>query len=274
VGATDGLLAAATHHEYIQVNATTVLDPRYLDATASNAAALIAAVRAKNATLPLWAGETSLHTGVSAGDSLVANCSGNGVCGRFGSVLWYADAMGAKARAGYAGFLRQDLVGASYALVNTSLPGGALVGGFTPSPDYYFLWAWQRAVGAGVLAVSLPPPAPPTLRAYAFCARGAARAVALVLVNLAGAEACVGAPAFAPAGAQFERWTFTAGDAGDPVGSWTARLNGAELRLGANGSLPPLAGATEPLAGGITLPPVSATIAVVPAADGESGACA
>ena len=131
----------------------------------SNALELIRYVR-KHAPLTI-AGY--VHTGNSAGDSLVANCSSNGVCGRFGSTLWYADAMGAKARAKYAGFMRQDLVGASYALINTSMPGGALVGGFTPSPDYYFLWAWQRTVGEGVLALALAPPTPQTLRAYAFC---------------------------------------------------------------------------------------------------------
>ena len=273
--ALEGGLAAVTHHEYIQLTADTVLNATVLDWTRTNAAAVVAAVRSANATVPIWAGETALHTGNSAGDSLVANCSGNGLCGRFGSVIWYADAMGAKAAAGYALFARQDLVGASYALINTSLPDGSLVGGFTPSPDYYLLHVWQRVVGAGVLALALAPPTPPSVRGYAFCARGgAAPAVALILINLANETACVGAPAFAPAGAALTRFSFTAGDAAAGVGAWTARLNGVELRLRADGSLPALEGAAEPIAGGIALPPVSVSLLVVPAAGGVAGACA
>jgi len=264
-------LAAVTHHEYIQATAATVLNATYLDATRANAAAVVAAVRGANATVPIWAGETAVHTGQSAGDSLVANCSSNGLCGRFGSMIWYADAMGAKAAAGYALFARQDLVGASYALVNTSAPGGAPVGAFTPSPDYYLLYVWQRVVGAGVLAVELAPPTPRSVRAYAFCARNAS-AVTLVLINLASEAACVGAPAFARAGDSFTRFSFTAGDAAG-VGSWTARLNGAELRLRADGRLPPLGGAREALADGIELPPVSVSLVVVPAESGAVGAC-
>ena len=270
-----GGLAAVTHHEYIQLTAATVLNASMLDWSRANAAAVVAAVRSANATVPIWAGETALHTGNSAGDSLVANCSSNGLCGRFGSVIWYADAMGAKAAAGYALFARQDLVGASYALINTSLPNGALVGGFTPSPDYYLLHVWQRVVGEGVLALALAPPTPPSVRGYAFCARGAAApAVALVLINLANETACVGAPAFARAGAALTRYSFTAGDAAAGVGAWTARLNGVELRLRANGALPALEGAVEPLAGGIALPGESVSLLVVPAAAGAAGACA
>jgi hypothetical protein len=258
--------------EYIQVTAATVLNATELDSTRVNAAAIVAAVRSVNATVPIWAGETSLHTGASDGDSLVANCSSNGLCGRFGSCIWYADAMGIKAAAGYELFARQDLVGASYALVNTSTPDGQLVGAFTPSPDYYLLHVWQRVVGEGVLAVALAPPTPPSVRAYAFCTRGAAASVTLVLINLANATACVGAPAFAPAGASLTRFSFTAGDAAAGVGAWTARLNGVELRLRADGTLPALDGAVEPIGDGVELPPVSVSLLVVPA--GDAGACA
>ena len=44
------------------------------------------------------------------GDGRLGNCSGNRVCGRFGSTLWYADSMASKAVAGYAAFCRQECV--------------------------------------------------------------------------------------------------------------------------------------------------------------------
>lgn len=160
-------------------------------------------MRAVNATVPIWVGETAPHTGDSPAGSLVANCNNNGLCGRFGSVLWYADALGATATAGVALFARQDIVGGSYALINTTTPGGAsLYGDFNPSSDYFWLQVWQRNVGAGVLRVTLPAAAPPSLRSYAFCARDAAApgAVALILINLDSQPACLAAPTFAPPG--------------------------------------------------------------------------
>ena len=272
VRGTNGLLGAVTYHEYLELTNVTVLQPAFLDASGVNAAAVVAAVRRANATVPVWAGELAAHTGDSPPNSLVAACNDNGLCGRFGSALWYADSLASKARAGNAAFFRQDLIGASYALVNTSTPGGGLFGDFTPSPDYYLLWVWQRTVGAGVLALALPASAPATLRAYAFCARGAAPALALVFVNVGNESACVAAPAAARAGADLTRYAFTAGDAAG-VGSWAVRLNGGVLALAADGSLPRMDGETAPAADGIDVPPLSVLIAVVPAADPFAAAC-
>jgi hypothetical protein len=263
---TNGILSAVTYHEYPELTNVTVLEPAYLDAAAVNAAAVVAAVRLSNATIPVWAGEIGPHTGDSPPNSLVAACNNNGLCGRFGSALWYADALGGKARVGTAAFFRQDLVGGTYALINTSTPDGSLFGDFTPSPDYYLLWVWQRTVGSGVLSLALPAAAPPTLRAYAFCARGAARALALVFINVGNASSCVAVPAAARAGAPLTRYAFTAGDAGG-VGSWSVRLNGALLRLAADGSLPQMDGTVVPAAGGITVLPLSVLIVTVPTAD-------
>lgn len=106
-------LAAVTHHEYLQVNATSVLNASFLDRTGDIARAVVAGVRAVSASAPVWAGEIGPHTGNSAGNASAGDCGGNLLCGRFGSTLWYADSMGAKAAAGYDAFFRQDLVGAS-----------------------------------------------------------------------------------------------------------------------------------------------------------------
>ena len=272
VNSTNGILSVVTYHEYLELTNITVLQPAFLDASGVNAAAVVAAVRRANATIPVWAGEVAAHTGDSPPNSLVAACNNNGLCGRFGSALWYADSLGAKARAGNAAFFRQDLIGASYALINTSTPDGGLFGDFTPSPDYYLLWVWQRTVGAGVLALTLPAAAPATLRAYAFCARGAAPALALVFINIGNASACVAVPAAARAGAPLTRYAFTAGDAVG-VGSWSVRLNGALLELATDGRLPSMDGLPAPAADGIEVPPLSVLIAVVPAADPFAAAC-
>ena len=77
---------------------------------------------------------------------------------------------------------------------------------------------------------------------------------------------CVAPPAFTQPGANLTHYAFSAGDAAAGVQSWTARLNGALLKLGAGGVLPSLPGANGPAAVGITLPPQSASIVVVPAA--------
>ena len=271
-------LGAVTFHEYIQATSASVLNASALDASARNAAALVAAVRRADARVPVWAGEAGPHTGDSQGNSTTTGtCSGNRLCGRFASALWYADAMAASARAGVAGFARQDLVGAAYALVNTSAPGqpGSAVGGFAPAPDYYLLWLWQRLVGARVLAAALQPPqhSGSATRAYAFCARAAPGAVVLVLLNLALSDACVAVPAFVPPGASLTRYALTPGEAGEGVESYGVRLNGVLLALGADGRLPELRGASAPAAGGIALPATSVTLVVAPAG-GAALACA
>jgi hypothetical protein len=81
-----------------------VLDPKFLDLSASIAAAMVAGVRAVSPTLEIWAGEIGPHNGGTYGPGGVTpTCAGNHVCGRFGSALWYADSMAAKAAAGAQG---------------------------------------------------------------------------------------------------------------------------------------------------------------------------
>jgi hypothetical protein len=265
-------LTSVTFHEYIQVTSASVLNASALQASAHNAAAIVAAVRRVDAAVPVWAGEVGPHTGNSVGNTTTTgSCGDNRLCGRFGSVLWYADAMASSARAGVAGFARQDLVGAYYALVNTSAPGqpGTAVGGFAPSPDYYLLWLWQRLVGARVLAVQPPPGAAASaLRTYAFCSRNASSAVVLVLLNLSPGPVCLGAPLFVPQGQPLTVYSLTPGDASQGVEAWGVRLNGRLLALGAAGQLPDLSGASVPAAGGVTLPATSVTLLVAPGGGG------
>ena len=267
VGVRAGDLSAVTHHEYLQVNATSVLDPSYLDHTAEIAAAVVGGIRRVNATVPIFAGEVGPHTGNSIGNSSVGTCGDNLLCGRFGSMVWYADAMGAKAAAGYEAFFRQDLVGASYALINASVPGRppSSPTHFTPSPDYYFLLLWRRLVGRQVLSVA-PSGRPSTLRAYAFCSLQQGSAVTLVLLNLDAAPACLAPPSFLPQGADLTYYTFTPGTQEEGVESWGVQLNGELLQLSAEGLLPNLPGKLAASNGGIVVPPTSVSLVLLPSA--------
>ncbi len=265
-----------------------------MDTTLQLARAVVAAVRAVNSTVEVWAGEVGPHNGVRAphpplraqpssakrrptsslfyaphppqdggpGDGRLGNCSGNKVCGRFGSTLWYADAMASKAVAGYAAFCRQDLVGADYGLLNFTT--------LAPATDYWLLLLWKRLIGARVLSVSAPP-ANPAVRAYAFCGARAPGTVALLLVHLGAAPACVDPPAIADPAQPRVEYALTPTD-GTVESAGVALNGGAPLALGPGGALPPLSGRAAPAATPITLAPLSVTIVEFAAA--AAGACA
>ena len=94
--------------------------------------AVVDAVRSVDKSVGVWGGEIGPHNG------------GSPVCDHssmrwavFGDVLWFADALGAKAAAGYAGFCRQDYIGADYGLLDCSTGGGtAGAGGAGDLPAY------------------------------------------------------------------------------------------------------------------------------------------
>ena len=251
VTAGGGNLFAVTHHEYIEVNETSVRDPATLDLTAELAALVVAAVRRVSAAVQVWAGEIGPHNGGGTATS-PPNCGGNKLCGRFGSALWYADAMGAKARAGYAVFARQDFIGADYGLVNyTSL---------APTPDYWLLLLWRRLVGTRVLTVQ--PPADARTRVHAFCGTDN-HTITLVIINIDAVPACLQAPGLADP--RFDRLHFTltaaGGEAGgDDVTAPGAQLNGAVLAIGNDGELPAMPGLPVPATVDINLPPTSITL--------------
>jgi hypothetical protein len=257
--ATEGILGALTHHEYLEITSENVLNASFLDGTAAIAASVMSAIRAVS-SVAVWAGEIGPHNG---GTFPSPNCEGNHVCGRFGSLVWYADSMSIKALAGYEAFNRQDVVGADYALINATAGGG-----FVPSPDYWGLALWKRVVSprTGVLRVAAPGGG---VRAYAFCGGGRA---ALVLINLASAPACVAPPAQASTTAPVYLYALTPGAEG--VVSPNALLNGKLLVAGADGSLPPPTGLSVAAGATITLPPTSVSFVDVALQAGLAPECA
>jgi heparanase len=267
VRAMGGKLRAVTHHEYIEVNSSNILDPATLDLTAQIASQVVAAIRAVDPSVEIWAGEIGPHNGQGGpGDGRPANCGDNLICGRWGSTLWYADAMAAKAVAGYAAFCRQDLIGADYGLLNVST--------LSPTPDYWLLVLWQMLVGHNVINSSPVPPADPRLRAYTFCGTTNGSAT-WVLVNLAENESlCVEPPLIQNVGSTRLEYILTPvdGPSGKGVTAAAAALNGVPLALLANGSLPALTGSPVSYSQIVTLPPLSVYIGTYPTdADGCGG---
>ena len=199
------------------------------------------------AGMGVWAGEIGPHNG---GNS-PPNCEGEGVCGRYGSSLWYADALGSKAREGYKAFFRQDFLGADYGLVNYT--------SFAPSPDFWLLAIWRRAFGTGVLnATQAQAPYAHSTRVYSFCGRAPGTFVVLA-INLLEAEAtCLEAPGLADSTPRTQ-WVLQPGKGG--VLSPEVVLNGVALALDAAGRVPDLAGEAAPAGDALTIPPLGIAIA-------------
>jgi heparanase 1 len=245
-----------------------VLDPAFLDTSASIAAQVMQAVRSVSSSVEVWAGEVGPHNGGTDTGGAIPNCADNRVCGRFGSALWYADSMGSKAKAGYAAYCRQDFIGADYGLVNYTT--------LQPTADYYLLLLWKRLISPRVLTLASPTA---TTRAYAYCAAAGAgssssgtttsappssTSIVLVLVNLAATAECYSAPAGAAPGGTMTQYTLSPGDAALGVESAQTLFNGQLLELDGSGKLPALAGAAVPVAKGIVVPPTSVTLVLVP----------
>ena len=155
------------------------------------------------------------------------------------------------------------MIGADYGLINST--------SLAPTPDYYLLRVWQATVGARVLDVAVSG-APPTLRAYAHCAAQGDGAVALVLINLDVGPACVAPPAWAASDASALVYALTPGAGG--VTAASAFLNGRPLAVSSDGVAPPVVGAPVDARAPLTLPPMSVSVVVVPAAAGAVPACA
>ena len=194
------------------------------------------------------------------GDGRPGNCDNNLVCGRFGSTLWFADAMASKAKAGYAAFCRQDFIGADYGLVNFT--------SHIPSPDYWLLLMWQRLIGTRVLSVTVAP-TDPRIRVYAFC--GTANGTAtLIIVNLGPAATCLAPPGIADIIAPRIEYRLTPTDG--TVLSSGIDLNSVTLNFNADGTLPSLAGTPADASSPISVDALSVTfVAIKTSADACMG---
>jgi len=221
-----------------------------------------------------------------------------GVSDRYASLFFYVDSLSATAAANFSGFLRQDLTGASYGLVQgcartsggagTSEPAASwsaynkrygwvpAVGTCTPNPDYWGGLLWHRLMGSKgqrVMNVSaaFATGADVTLRAYGHCGNASASGdLTLVLINLLNSTNTVALPG--AAGARTD-YVLTPGE--PTTGGWAVDqhgqrdetktdvvlLNGQALSL-TGAALPAISGAAGS-GGSVALPPLAIAFVVV-----------
>lgn len=181
-----GMMTGITHHEYTELTADDAMNPDFLDNTyrigrqvvdAVNAASM--AGRRESRSSSSSSSSSSMTTPTSMLDAPlprvwageIAGHNGGGVVGFAGMLrhsFWYADALGAKAKAGYGAFCRQDLIGASYGLLSDSFEveveaGAAGAAGqrrsfsdtpgvskITVHPDYWVNLLFSKVMGSNV----------------------------------------------------------------------------------------------------------------------------
>jgi len=149
------VMHGVTYHEYPNCLPTLgdyVLDPECLDGM-KGAPDLINPVRAKYApNAELWHGEGAEHSGGGI----------ENVTDTFISSIYYADCLGLLGTLNVSVMLRQTLAGGDYGLLATQ--------GFSPQPDYWIAWIWNKIVGNKVLATKQLEDHP-GVRLYAHCGK-------------------------------------------------------------------------------------------------------
>ena len=138
-----------------------LISPKYLDEVSVWAKELKHARDKYAPKSELWLGETGS-----------AQCGGEpGVSDQYINALWWIDQLGQLAKLDHKVVIRQNLIGADYALLNAD---------GTPRPDYYASLLWKKYMGQNVLKVNFDNEDSP-LRFYSHCSRFGNGAVLLAL---------------------------------------------------------------------------------------------
>ena len=189
---------------------------------------------------PLWLTETA-----------DAACGGNPWAATFLDTFRYLDQLGLLAKRGVQTHMHNTLASSDYGLLDEN--------SFMPRPNYWGALLWRNLMGSTVLDAGASPA--PSLRLYAHCLRGQPGGVALLAINTDRS-----APHSFQLPMAAERYTLSA----PQLEGATVQLNGTELKLGADDSLPALSGVPAP-AGAITLAPATITFIALPNA--KNGSC-
>jgi heparanase len=221
------------------VTVAQALSPEWLDRTAA-AHAFYAGLRDKYTPgKPMWLTETA-----------EAACGGDQFAGEFADTFRFLNQLGTLAQKGVQVVMHNTLAASDYGLLDEST--------LEPRPDYWAAFLWKRLMGAVVLDPGVA--GSENLRVFAHCAQHQSGGVALVLLNTDPEHAqtvTLGQPG--------ERLTLTAAD----LTSSKTMVNGVELAIQADGSLPNLPG-EKVAAGPIPLPPASATFVLMNGARNQS----
>jgi hypothetical protein len=189
---------------------------------------------------PLWITETA-----------AAYCGGDLWDATFLDSFRYLDQLGRMARHSVQVVMHNTLAASDYGLLNET--------NFAPRPDYWAALLWRRLMGTIVLDPG--PSSKPGSYIYAHCLRDKPGGVALLAINTdRTASTTLELPIAA------NRYALTA----EHLTDTSIRLNGHELKLGAQDELPPL-DAEPASAGQLDLAPVSITFLAIP--DAANPAC-
>ena len=188
---------------------------------------------------PIWLTET----GETA-------CGGNPWASDFIDSFRYLNQLGTLAKRGVQVVIHNTLAASDYALIDEST--------LNPRPNYWSALLWRKMMGTTVLNAG-PSPSP-NLHIYGQCLRNQPGGVALLVIN---ADRTAAEELDVPVAS--ERYTLTAKELLDQK----VELNGVELKLGQDDTLPQIRGkATK--AGTVTFAPVSITFLGIPQAGNAS----
>lgn len=185
---------------------------------------------------PMWNTETAQ-----------AACGGDRWASTFVDSFRYLNQLGDLAKRGVQVQAYNTLDASDYGLLDQHT--------YEPRPNYWSALLWRRLMGTTVLDAG-PSPAT-SLHLYAHCLRNHPGGVVLLAINASETE-----PETLKIPLRSERYTLTAKE----LTSHIVELNGLELKLAADDSLPELKGRPIP-AGAITLTPKSITFFAMPAAN-------
>jgi hypothetical protein len=188
---------------------------------------------------PLWLTETAQTA-----------CGGDRWASTFLDSFRYLNQLGSLAKLGVQVHMHNTLAASDYGLLDENT--------YEPRPNYWAALLWHRLMGTTVLDPGAPPA--PDLHVYAQCLRNRPGGVALLVINAGRDQAQSLKIPMAS-----ERYTLTARDLQDT----RVQLNGAELQLGAEDTLPELKG-TATHSGQIEFAPASITFLAIPKARNAS----
>ena len=184
---------------------------------------------------PIWITETA-----------DASCGGNPWGSTFLDTFRYLDEHARLAQAGVEVVAHNTLAASDYGLLDADT--------FAPRPNYWAALLWHRFMGTTVLKPNAPEGK--DFPVYAHCATNRPGAATLLAINTDRST-----PRTLNVSSDSERYSLTAPTLEDS----RVQLNGKELNLGANDSIPELVGIPT-RSGQVTLAPASITFLVFPQA--------
>jgi len=188
---------------------------------------------------PIWLTETAQTA-----------CGGDKWAAEFVDSFRYLNQLGTLAQKGVKVVMHNTLAASDYGLIDEKT--------LEPRPNYWAAVLWTRTMGTDVLDPQVAKEQ--NLRVYAHCMKDTRSGVSMLVLN---ADPATERTVETPVGG--ERYTLTASN----LMSKTVLLNGAEMIVAPDGSLPPIKGQTVK-AGTIRFPPASITFLTMPGAKNAS----